>query len=113
MSQQHIYSIFRNIPKDTHPKLSDRQTDSQTKQTNEGTDLLMDRDVVVLTKEMTDEQRDSKTKTKQDRHADYTAHADIQIYYNERALTALKRYTSIAQAGHLDIFCMLIKYESG
>ena len=63
----------------------------------------MDRHVVGLTEEKTDEQRDIKTKHKQGRHKDYICcHADIQIYYNERALTALKRYTSIAQAGHFN-----------
>ena len=55
----------------------------------------MDRHVVGLTEEKTDKQRDIKTKHKQGRHTDYIyCHADIQIYYNERALTALKRYTS-------------------
>ena len=32
--------------------------------------------------------------------------ADVQLYYNERAITALERYTSIVQAVHLDILCM-------
>ena len=39
---------------------------------------------------------------KADIHAYIYCHADIQIYYNERALTALKRYISIAQAGHFN-----------
>ena len=67
----------------------------------------MGRHMVGLTEEKTDVQRHIKTKRKQGRHIDYIyCHADTQIYYSERALTALKRYTSIAQAGHLDIFCM-------
>ena len=54
----------------------------------------MDRHVVGLTEEKADEQRHNKTKHKQGRHTYYIyCHADIQIYYNERALTALKRYT--------------------
>ena len=64
-----------------------------------------DRHVVGLTEEKTDEQRDIKTKHKQGRHTYYInvyCHADIQIYYNERVLTALKRYTSIAQVGHFN-----------
>ena len=36
----------------------------------------------------------------------YNADIHAQINYNEKALTALKRYTSIAQAGHLDILCI-------
>ena len=53
----------------------------------------MDRHVVGLTEEKTDEQRDIKTKHKQGRHTCHIyCHADIQIYYSERALTALKRY---------------------
>ena len=67
----------------------------------------MDIHVVELTSEKTDEQRDIKTKQKQGRHTDYIySHADIQIYYNKRALTDLRKYTSIAQAGHLDIVCV-------
>ena len=63
----------------------------------------MDRHVVGLTEEKTDEQRDIRAKHKQGRLTYYIyCHADIQIYYNERALTALKRYTSIAQAGHFN-----------
>ena len=47
----------------------------------------MDRHVVGLTEEKTDEQRDIKTKHKQGRHTDYIFyHADIQIYYNEGLL---------------------------
>ena len=90
-----------------------RLSDSQTKQTNGGTDLLMDRHVVGLTeKEETDEQRDIKTKHKQGRHTEYIyCHADIQIDHNEKVLTALKRYTSIAQASHVDIsVCIKISY---
>ena len=95
--------MCRKIYSKKHTRLSD----SQTKQTTGGTDPLMDRHVVGLIEEKTDEQRDIKTKHKQGRHTDYIyCHADIQIYYNERALTALKRYTSIAQAGHLDILCI-------
>ena len=42
----------------------------------------MDRHVVGLTDEKTDEQRDIKTKQKQGRHTDYIyCHADLQIYY--------------------------------
>ena len=63
----------------------------------------MDRHVVGLTEEKTDEQRDIKAKHKQGRHTYYIyCNADIQIYYNERALTAIKRYTSIAQTGHFN-----------
>ena len=59
--------------------------------------------MVALTEEKTDKQRDIKTKHKPGRHTYYIyCHADIQIYYNERALTALKRYTFIAQAGHFN-----------
>ena len=77
-------------------------SDSQTKLTNGGTNGQT-RHVVGLTEEKTVEQRDIKTKHKQGRHTYYIyCHADIQIYYNERALTALKRYTSIAQAGHFN-----------
>ena len=63
----------------------------------------MDRHVVGLPEEKTCEQRDIKTTHKQGRHTYYIyCHAAMQIYYNERAFTALKRYTSIAQAGHFD-----------
>ena len=90
-----------------YSKKHTRLLDSQKKQTKEGTYPLMDRHVVGLIEEKTDEQREIKTKHKQGRHTDYIyCHADIQIYYNERALTALKRYTSISQADHLDILCI-------
>ena len=63
----------------------------------------MDRHVVGMTEEKTDKQRDIKTRHKQGRHIDYIyCNADIQIYYNESALTALKRYTSLAQADHFN-----------
>ena len=79
-----------------------RLSDSQTKLTNRGTNGQAC-GCDFLTEEKTDEQIDIKTKHEQGRHTYYIYfHADIQIYYNERALTALKRYTSIAQAGHFN-----------
>ena len=56
---------------DIHPTKHTRLSDSQTKQTNGGTDPLMDRHVVGQTDEKTDKQRDIKTKPKQGRHTDY------------------------------------------
>ena len=95
--------MFTKIYAKKHTRLSD----SQTKQTNGGTDPLMDRHVVGLTEKKTDEQRDIKMNHKQGRHTYYIyCHADIQIHSNQKALTASKRYTSIAQTGHLDILCI-------
>ena len=63
--------------KETHKTF--RQSDKTDKWNDGWTDMW------------TDKQRDIKTKHKQGRHTYYIyCHADIQIYYNERALTALK-----------------------
>ena len=77
-----------------------RLSDSQTKQTNGGT---KGQTCGWADRGKEDEQRGIKTKHKQGRHTYYIyCHADTQIYYNERALTTLKIYTSIAQAGHFN-----------
>ena len=87
--------MYTKIYSRKHARLSDRQ--------NRQMERRMDRHVVGLTEEKTDKQRHIRTKHKQGRHTDYIyCHADIQIYYNERALTALKRYTSKGQAGHFN-----------
>ena len=78
--------MYTKIYSKKHTRLSD----SQTKQTTGGTGPLIDRHVVGLIEEKSDEQREIKTKHKQGRHTDYIyCHADIQIYHNEKALTAL------------------------
>ena len=74
-TRRYTYS-FRQIG-----RKKDGQIGRQTKQTNGGTDLLMDRHVVELTEQLTDGQRDIKTKsqTKQDVQTTSTVHADVQI----------------------------------
>ena len=54
--------VYKDILKETH------KTFRQTKQTNGGTDPLMERHVIGLTEEKANEQRDIKTKHKQGRH---------------------------------------------
>ena len=59
----------------------------------------VDKHVVGRTEEKTDEQRDIKTNTNK---ADIQTTFTVMLYYNERVLAALKRYTSIVQAGHFN-----------
>ena len=63
-SYRDIY-LHRDIPKETH------KTFRQSDETDGGMDRLIDRHVVGLTEEKTDEQRDIKTKHKQGKHTDH------------------------------------------
>ena len=80
-----------------YPKKHTRLSDSQTKETNGGdgpidgqtcgwTDRGKDR--------RTEERHQDKTQTRRTYRLHFTAHSNMNIYYNKRALIALKRKTS-------------------
>ena len=91
-----------------YPKIPTKCSDSQTKQTNRGTDPIDGQRCgwTDIGKDRQTERHQDKTQTRQT----YKLHLLFMLIYRyiyyERALIALKRQTSIAQAGHLDILCI-------